>query len=319
MPQRCPICFDVTHDVALGRPAHIAGTLFVPEIHGSQPKVAVLVPGGGFTRRYFDLELEGHPNYSAAMQLAGRGWTVVAIDNLGTGESTIPDNGLDVTLDRSASALASVACQLRVMARSGALHPSLPAREPIVVGIGHSLGGCIVTLMQGDHSVCDAIVVLGYSCRYIKGAVDPETGERLRRRESVGNGYNRTTPSHHRERFYSEKVPLAIIEAEEAGRVPMPDGVAEALIPGRTASAAARIRVPVLLAFGERDVAPEPHAEPGYYHGSNDITLLMLADSGHAHNSAPGRVAFWNRIGGWMDAVTGEQEKCLPLQGDFRS
>lgn len=306
MPARHPICFDVTPDVALGQPAHIAATLFLPESHGARLKMAVLVPGGGFTRRYFDLELEGYRNYSAAMQLAGRGWTVVAIDNLGTGESTTPDNGLEVTLDRSASALASVVCQLRGMARSGELHPSISAQEPVVVGIGHSLGGCIVTLMQGDHSACDAVAVLGYSCRYIKGAVDPETGERLRERESVGNGYNRTTPSHHRERFYSDKVPLAIIEAEEAERVPMPDGVAEALIPGRTAPAAARIQVPVLLAFGERDVAPDPHAEPAYYHGSSDVTLLMLADSGHAHNSAPGRVAFWNRIGGWMDAVTDE-------------
>ena len=305
MPRRHSIDFDVTDAVGLGIPTRIAGTLFEPDAPHATPGVAMLVPGGGFTRRYFDLEIAGFQDYSAAMQLARRGWLVVAVDNLGTGESTVPADGNQVTLDRCAAALVDVVTQIRSRLRSGELPGAGAARDLPLVGIGHSLGGCIMTLAQGNYACCDAVGVLGYSCRYIVGAVDPETGERLRKREYTGNGYNRTTPSAQRERFYSDKVPMAIIEAEEAARVPMPNGVAEALVPGRTASAAARIEVPVLLAFGERDVSPDPHGEPAFYRCSKDVALLILDEAGHAHNSAPGRVAFWDRIADWMDSVTG--------------
>jgi len=308
------IVFNVTDAAGLGEPAHIAGTLFAPTPDAqTRNKIALLLPGGGFTRRYYHLEVEGHQGYSAATQLARRGWTVVAVDNLGTGESTIPDDGRTVTLDRCASAIASVVKQLRERSRQGALHSSIPAGDSIVVCVGHSLGGAIATLVQGDHAACDAVAVLGFSCQYIKGAVDPETGERLRKRENTGNGYNKTNPTHHRERFYSKPVPLAIIEAEEAARVPMPDGVADVIKPGRTRSAAERIQVPVLLGFGDRDVSPDPDAEPAYYPNSSDVTLILLPDSGHAHNSAPGRVAFWNRIGDWMDML------CFGPQGRYNS
>ncbi len=303
MPSRHAAEFDVTEAAGLGQPARISATLFLPEAPVSGDRLVLLVPGGGFTRRYYDLELDGYRDYSSAMSLAGRGLIPITIDNLGTGESTIPEDGHAVTLDRSASALAEVVRQLRERARTGALHPSLAAVEAVIVGIGHSLGGCIMTLAQGEHRCCDAIGILGYSCRYIVGAVDPETGVRLRAREYAGNGYNQTSPLAQRTRFYSDDVPIAVIEAEETGRVPMPNGVAEALIPGRTVVAAAKIEVPVLLLFGETDVSPEPHAEPSFYHRSKDVTLLMIEGARHAHNSASCRVALWNRIVRWIDSV----------------
>ena len=304
MPQRHAIQFCVTAAAGLGVPAYIAATRFQPDPSQPTRGVVVLVPGGGFTRRYFDLEIEGYQNYSAAMQLARHGWIVVAIDNLGTGESTIPADGEQVTLDRCAAALAEVILQLRSQLKSGELPATKAASALPVVGVGHSLGACIITLAQGNYACCDAVGVLGYSCRYIVGAVDPETGERLRKREFCGSGYNRTTPSSQRERFYSEQVPKAIIEAEEAARVPMPNGLAEALVPGRSAAAAARIEVPVLLAFGERDVSPNPYDETRYFHRSKDVTLLILNGAGHAHNSAPERVVFWDRISNWIVGVT---------------
>ncbi|QTH21223.1 alpha/beta fold hydrolase [Rhizorhabdus wittichii] len=297
--------FDVGAAAALGEPCHIAGTLFPPTVARDGPLViALLVPGGGYARRYYDLHVDGHAGYSAALRLAERGIVAVAIDSLGTGESSIPEDGRRVTLDIQAATLAEVARQLREAARAGTLLPSVPAREPVVIGIGHSLGGCTITLQQGDHAVCDAVAILGFSCQYIRTAVDPKTGERLRPRIPASReGYNRSDPASHRDRFYTASVPRAVIEAEEAARVAMPDGVAEVLIPGRSAPAAARIDVPVLLGFGEFDVSPDPHAEPGFYRSSRDVTLLVLPDAAHCHNSASGRAGFWRRIGDWIDMV----------------
>ncbi|WP_347270418.1 alpha/beta hydrolase [Rhizorhabdus histidinilytica] len=297
--------FDVSAAAGLGEPCHIAGTLFPPAAARDGPlAIALLVPGGGYTRRYYDLHVAGHDGYSAARRLADRGIAAVAIDSLGTGGSSIPEDGRRVTLDVQAATLAEVAHQLRHAAREGVLMPGVAAREPVVIGIGHSLGGCTITLQQGDHAACDAVAVLGFSCRYIRTAVDPKTGERLRPRiPAERDGYNRSDPSSHRDRFYTASVPRAVIEAEEATRVAMPDGVAEVLIPGRSAPAAGRIEVPVLLGFGEFDVSPDPHAEPGFYRSSRDISLLILPDAAHCHNSASGRAGFWHRIGDWIDMV----------------
>ena len=303
MPSRHECIFVVSEAAGLDGPAHIAGTLFIPDTPRSPPTIALLVPGGGFTRRYYDLQLVGHDGYSAALQLAEHGIVAVAIDSLGTGASTVPADGREVTLDRSAAALGEVARQLRRQARGGTLHPAIPGGDAFIVGIGHSLGGCTMTLQQGSDAACDAVAILGFSCQYIQTAIDPNTGERLRPRIPHGNGYNKSDPVTHRDRFYTGSVPLAVIEAEEAGRVAMPDGVAEVLIPGRSAPAAARITVPVLLGFGEFDVSPDPRKEPGYYVASRDITVLLLPDAAHCHNSASGRVGFWRRIGDWIVSV----------------
>jgi pimeloyl-ACP methyl ester carboxylesterase len=304
MPYRQDIRFDVTEAAGLGAPSHIAGTCFVPDSipSGRRPIIALLAPGGGFTRSYYDLELPNYADYSAAMQLAARGILAVAIDSLGTGKSSIPEDGNRVTLDVAASAVAEVARQLRTQAEAGTL-PGIPAGTPAVVGIGHSMGGCVMTLQQGAHETCDAVAILGFSCQYIRTAVDPATGQRLRPRIPAGPGYNRSDPREHRERFYTPSVPLAVIEAQETARVAMPNGVAEVLIPGRSAPDAARITTPVLLGFGETDVSPDPYAEPSYYRSSPDVTLLVLPDSAHCHNSASGRIGFWHRIGDWIEAT----------------
>lgn len=297
--------FDVSAAAGLDEACHIAGTLFPPEAgRAGPPVIALLVPGGGYTRRYYDLHVDGHAGYSAARRLADRGIVAVAIDSLGTGESSIPEDGNRVTLDRQAATLAEVARQLRAAARDGSLVAGMAAAEPVLIGIGHSLGGCTITLQQGAHAACDAVAILGFSCQFIQTAIDPKTGQRLRPRIPAERaGYNRSDPSSHRDRFYTASVPIAVIEAEEAARVPMPDGVAEVLIPGRSAPAAAKIETPVLLGFGENDVSPDPYAEPGFYRSSRDVTLLILPDAGHAHNSASGRAGFWWRIGDWIDSV----------------
>lgn len=297
--------FDVTAAAGLGESCHIAGTVFPPlGPVPPRPVVALLVPGGGYTRRYYDLRVEGHVGYSAARALAERGIAAVAIDSLGTGASSIPEDGRRVTLDIQAATLGEVVRLIRTATQSGTLFPDIGGVDPVVIGIGHSLGGCTMTIQQGADAECDGIAVLGYSCQYIKTAIDPVTGERLRPRIPAGPlGYNRSEPASHRERFYTASVPLDVILAEEAGRVAMPDGVAEALIPGRTVPAASRIKVPVLLGFGEFDVSPEPFAEPAFYQASKDVTLLILPDSAHCHNSSRNRMRFWQRIGDWIDTV----------------
>src|ERR1700712_2610822 len=98
--QRIAMNFDVTAAAGLDEPCTIAATLYLPDEHpaGAPSRAALLVPGSTHTRRYYDLEVPGEDDYSAAAQLVRRGYVVLSLDNLGTGASTTPSDGNRVTL-----------------------------------------------------------------------------------------------------------------------------------------------------------------------------------------------------------------------------
>ena len=66
--------------------------------------------------------------------------------------------------------------------------------------------------------------------------------------------------------------------------------------------------LPLFLGFGERDAIDKPHAEPGHYPASRDVTLHVLAESGHCQYTASGRQRLWNRIDRWITSVIALQE-----------
>ncbi len=93
------------------------------------------------------------------------------------------------------------------------------------------------------------------------------------------------------------------------GRVPvwgsatMPPCATLMLNPGCVADEAAAIRVPVFVGVGERDVCPDPRAEPQAYAQSPDITVFVCPRMSHMHNFASTREQFWDRLHTWGEGV----------------
>jgi hypothetical protein len=104
-------------------------------------------------------------------------------------------------------------------------------------------------------------------------------------------------------------VPADVVQAADRDQVAVPRGLAtEFGMTGPAAHAAERVRVPLFLGFGERDVTDRPHAEPGRYPGSRDVTLHVLAGSGHCQYTASARQLLWNRINHWITTVIASRE-----------
>src|SRR5262249_3287592 len=55
------------------------------------------------------------------------------------------------------------------------------------------------------------------------------------------------------------------------------------LLPGSSAPWAARVRVPVFLGIGERDITGPPHEVVASFPASRDVTLHVLPGTGHSH------------------------------------
>src|ERR1700722_11735368 len=128
-----------------------------------RPVGVYCLAGGGLTTGYYDIVAEGYPGYSMAEYMAERGILVVAVDHPGIGTSAPVPDLYDVTPTRAARLHHEIASQLGDELRRGSLMPGLGALEDLSwVGLGHSMGGMLVDVVQGRHATFDAIVGLGH-------------------------------------------------------------------------------------------------------------------------------------------------------------
>lgn len=130
-----------------------AGNTIVADLHETPGgRTVLLAHGGGQTR---------HSWRGTAERLAAQGWTAVAIDQRGHGESDWIDDG-DYSFATFAADIEAVAGQIET--RFG----TLP------VGIGASLGGVAAMLAEGEseHSVLSALVLVDIAPRAKTSGID---------------------------------------------------------------------------------------------------------------------------------------------------
>jgi hypothetical protein len=152
---------DVSSFVDLPGPLETAATIHLPEagVALSSPLVVAFgLPGGGYSRGYWDIDEPGFPGYSQAEYHTARGWVFVGCDHLGVGESTVPDPTALTFESLAAANHATVAGVLRVL-RDGALDDRLSSVEepPFCVGMGQSMGGGLLIIQQGLHATFEAV------------------------------------------------------------------------------------------------------------------------------------------------------------------
>ena len=307
------LSFDVTDalplEVTEGQRISIAAWLFIPEDRaqlGAKPVTMVLLSGGSYDKRYFHAEFPGCSGYSAAAYLASRGNIVLIPDHLGIGESSRAPNQRKATRHIVAQANHAAVSQFYAHLASGDLHETLPPLAHFLkVGGGHSMGGMQTIVQQAAHRTYDAVMILGYTAQGVHLAM---RGNKLRAADFIPPGdapdYTANDRAPMRETFHWDDVPASLIAADDAQAVETPSHIGLDSI--RTAIViedAATISVPIYLGLGERDVSPDPHAEPQYFRRCPDFTLHILPRAGHCHNFAGTRQLMWNRMHDWARAI----------------
>lgn len=325
------ISIDVTEAAGLGIPAQTAISVFLPEdgALADPPVVCFAFPGGGYSRHYYSFDMPDGTGGGEAGFHCDRGWIFVACDHLGFGDSTIPE-GNALNLDNVAAANHATVRAIVARIESGTLAEGLPSiANATTLGIGQSMGGCFAVVAQGNWSTFDGVGILGYSG--IHTIVPTRPGQPamawpwISRRSSLDapkimNDYTPTAPEPGGEHpfqwsFHYDDEPADIVALDMAAAA----GVADPLpvwrsattppcgvymvAPGAVALEAASIRVPVLIAVGERDVVPDPWAEPKAYKSATDIGVYVCPRMGHMHNFAHSRTLFWEKIHNWGEGV----------------
>jgi alpha-beta hydrolase superfamily lysophospholipase len=175
MPRAADLTIDVTDAAAIGEPAHVTLTVHLPHpVRLASPAVVCFAkPGGGYSRGYYTCDLPGPAKGAEAIWHADRGWIFVSVDHLGVGESSLHDAP---KLDYTTVAAGSQAAEQEILRRltEGSLVNGFPpVVNPIKIGIGQSMGGCMTVIQQGRYHCYDGIGVLGYSAIHTHPPVRP--------------------------------------------------------------------------------------------------------------------------------------------------
>ena len=146
------LTFPVT--LSDGSAAEVVGYLYYKGSFRDRT-LLVTIHGATYNHKYWDVPtINGH-EYSFARFMAERKYAVLAIDQLGTGESTRPEDGDLLTLDQTASAIHQVITKLR--AGDGGVGYAFSR----VVTVGHSLGAINAIYEQATYHDADALVSTG--------------------------------------------------------------------------------------------------------------------------------------------------------------
>ncbi|OCB08252.1 alpha/beta fold hydrolase [Mycobacterium intracellulare] len=290
---------------AIGERASLAATYYPARTGAAAAAVLVCLPGGTYSREYWDLEIPGHDGYSFAEFAAGDGYAVVTIDPLGTGESSQPVRDFGF-----ADIAAALACAV------AALPDTIGVHAP-PVAVAHSLGGYLALTQQALFPGYSAMALLGCTNRHVAplnldAALIARAGSPQGRAElaqeilsALPQPYFEGPREHLQSWFHLADVPAAVVAADSVtAKSVVPRVFGTAMIPGIVADHAARIDVPVLVGFGAVDVSPDPRAEAALYRSCPDITTVVLADSAHCHNMASSRHRLWRRLLDWTATVT---------------
>jgi pimeloyl-ACP methyl ester carboxylesterase len=163
------LAFSVT--LADGSPCTVVGYLYSEGALAGKP-LQVAVHGATYNHGYWDFPGVNGRSYSYARYMAKRGFAVLAIDQVGAGESCKPGfpngPGYPVTLYDTAGALKQVVEAMR-SGSNGAGH----AFDRVVL-VGHSAGSVNVIYTQAAWHVADAIVVT--AARHLVAPLQPPPG-----------------------------------------------------------------------------------------------------------------------------------------------
>lgn len=263
--------------------------------------IQVLVHGGTYNHKYWDVPSINGQNYSYARFMAEEGYALLAIDQLGTGLSSKPDGDF-ATLAETSSALHQVLTQLR----SGN-NPAAEAFDRIVL-VGHSFGSINSILVQGTYNDADALVVTALGHVPHPLPIPPDLIPVLAQFPYFG-----LPPEVRAQLFYH--APSADPDVIAYDNANLADLLTRgqlfttfAAIFNPAADKVGMVTSPVLVQLGENDALwPSQFAagEAAFWTSASSITVQSLPQVGHDFNTHLDNKRGWKLIDEWIDSTIG--------------
>ena len=236
------------------------------------------LPGGGLSKDYFNLA----PNFSFAARMSALGYDVITMDHPGVGDNALPAEHPFYTPREAAGYLSKALAQWDI-------------KTPII-GIGHSLGGMMIMLMQGLHSPFTRLGLFGSSAGGLDWGLSEEEKAYINKPDEfareievmslakfgcatipAGKGpsgesitFGGQTPE------LNERLRAAASEMNAAGAM-------MSMMRGSFRPEAEAIEVPLFFAFGDHDIGNPPQDVPKDFPSASSTKTIILKSTGHNH------------------------------------
>ncbi|RIK37555.1 MAG: alpha/beta hydrolase [Chloroflexi bacterium] len=268
--------------------------------------VQVLLAGATYNHRYWDVPTINGIDYSYARTMAAQCYSVLALDRLGTGESSRP-SGDFISLAVEADGIAQILASLRTNQ-----NPTQRRFKRIVL-VGHSFGTLLSVYTLGEYgNVADALVATGWV--HVPGTVPltPEYVQSLLQMEHI-----QVAPDVRNILFYYPgSADPAVIDYDNANindtlpRAFFLDGInvftARALgdvALTKTLTRVDQVSVPVFVQLGDNDIlfpSAIAGAEASFYSSAPSVTVDNLTNIGHGFNLHTNHAEGWQHIEAWI-------------------
>jgi pimeloyl-ACP methyl ester carboxylesterase len=319
------ITFPVT--LSDGQPYNLVGYLYtgignpdnVVNCGQRNHTLQVLVHGGSYNHTYWDAGVINGNDYSYARSMARQCYSVLAIDRLGTGESSKPDGDF-INLANEADALSQILAGLRTN------HNPTQRRFKRIVLVGHSFGSFLSVYTLGEYgNLADAAVITGWIHSPAEVPIDPALFEALRQTPYI------ISPPEVRTALFYRPIPTdpalinttdpAVIAYDNANfadamtrgffdnaiamftaRHPVVGSVAQI----KALSKVDQVNVPVFVQLGDNDFlfpAAVAGPEASFYSNAPAVVIDVLSNMGHAFNLHTNHSEGWQRINNWIQAT----------------
>ena len=290
------IDFPVT--LSNGRTYTVAGHLYY---QGSYQNRTLLVAlhGANYNHRYWDVPaINGH-EYSFARYMAGQEYAVLAVDQLGTGSSSKPQDGDLLTLSETGSAIHQLIGRLRAGGPTGYGFKR-------VVLVGHSLGSINALYAQGTYKDADAVITTG-----LGHVPHPLPIPQAVIFEMAQLEYFPFPDDLRAELFYhapgADPAVVAYDRDSLADFLPrgqLTTGIANAFNPAE--NRVGQVTGPVLVQLGEYDAlfpASMAEGEAAFFTSASGVTVQSIPGVGHDVNTHFNNRASWELMDEWLRAA----------------
>jgi pimeloyl-ACP methyl ester carboxylesterase len=299
----------ITEQVSLtdGGPADQTLSAVVYERTGGRPPlgIQVMIPGSTYDHRYYDLQTSAG-FVSQARQAAKDGWIAVAVDKIGTGNSSHPPAD-EVRTAAHAATIHQLITTLK------ATYPGLP-----VALVGHSLGSVIAIEEAATYKDVNAIVVTGFlhhagGGNLFPALIHPAAEDPAFANRPVPPGYLTTRPGLRYLFYWPFNADLSTVEADDAVKQTTTAG--EQVDFGNELFNdvfGKDVTVPVLSLVGENDLSFFDPAnrdqviaqEPAAYAASPSVEVKAIPDAGHDLALQRNADSTTNTIDTWLSQHT---------------
>lgn len=271
--------------------------LIASKFEAAEPKKNITLfclPGGGLSKGYFDLA----PNFSFAARMSALGYDVIIMDHPGIATNALPEDLPFYTPRDAATYLTQALEQWNI-------------KTPII-GIGHSLGGMMIMLMQGLHAPFAGLGLFGSSAGGLDWGLSDEEKTYINKAEEFAHDLQAMSLA----KFGRAMIPAGNGPSGESitfgGETPELNkrlcdvacemnaaGAMMSMMRGSFRAEAEAIDVPMLFAFGDHDIGISPKDVPKAFPNTPSTKTVILSATGHNHFAFSSIEVLCAELEGW--------------------